>query len=444
MSEENLNGKAIVTYGRSIISLMIAQSLGRRGVEVIGCDSTTMTVLSFSKFVEKNHVYADPSEDEAAFIDDLVDIARKHKPADGQDYVLIPAFNEGRIIAKHKHRFDGLITVAYPDEQAVAKVATKDAFAKTVEDLGVEAPKTWMPKDTQALADMMDEFSFPVFIKPPDDVGGRGISKIENEAELRKAFDLLTKRYESQQILIQEACEGQDYCYCGLFDDGKRVTGMVYHNISKFPKESGAGVVRETVEAEPFHDIVEKLMEPLGWNGVAEIDFMWDGNPETKPKMIEVNARFWAGLDHSIKSDIDFPYMIYKLFTEGKVTAADGAGKEANIGKTTKLPALSTMAGLESLFSEAIHFDELEEQWPEIKEKVKESHFGEAMDIFRETLQESFTFKEALDFFKVMRRRVKDAEQVSYAEDDPFIGLGVLFVFGYLFRHGKLPPEVKF
>ena len=102
------------------------------------------------------------------------------------------------------------------------------------------------------------------------------------------------------------------------------------------------------------------------------------------------------------------------------------------------------LAGLERLVSEASHFDELEEQWPEIKEKVKESHFGEAMDIFRETLQESFTFKEALDFFKVMRRRVKDAEQVSYAEDDPFIGLGVLFVFGYLFRHGKLPPEVKF
>ena len=51
-----IKGRAIVTYGRSLISLLIAQSLGMRGIDVIGCDSVPMTVLSFSKYVSKNHV----------------------------------------------------------------------------------------------------------------------------------------------------------------------------------------------------------------------------------------------------------------------------------------------------------------------------------------------------------------------------------------------------
>lgn len=442
--DQNINGKVIVTYGRSIIALMIAQSLGRRGAEIIGCDSVDMTVLSFSRFVSKNEIYTSPDDDEDAFIGDMVTMAEKHKPEGDRPYLLIPAFNEGRLLAKHRDRFKGLITIAYPSAEAVAKVNPKDNFARTLETLDISAPQTWLPENADDLKSMTDEMDFPVFIKPADDVGGRGISKIKNAADLLNEYAALKKRYESQQILIQETCEGEDYCYCGLFDHGRRVTGMVYHNISKFPHESGAGVVRETVDASAFHDIVESLMKPVKWHGVAEIDFMWNGNNATKPKIIEVNARFWAGLDHSVKSDMDFPYMIYKLFADGHVTSDEGAGREADIGKVTKLPGLATMSSIESLFSEAIHFEDLEEHWPEIKNSLKQHHYKKAMDLFGEGLRESFTLHEAVAFFKELREDVKDAERISYAKDDPYIGLGVLFVFASLLRHGKLPPEVKF
>jgi len=439
MSDKKETGRVIVTYGRSLIALMIAQSLGARGIDVIGCDDVGMTVLSFSKFVSKNCIYTAPDKDEQAFIDDLLRIAQENKPEDDRPYVLIPAFRDAKIVAKYKERFDGVITVACPDFEAIDKVDHKDRFAETTQEFDVNSPKTWLPKDERDLDTMMEEIQFPVFIKPPNDVGGRGISKVDNEQALKIAFAELQADYPDDQILIQGLAEGVDYCFCGLFEHGDLVASMVYHNIRKFPQETGAGVVRETVESERFDVIAKKLMKPLKWNGVAGIDFMWDEHEDSTPTMIEVNARFWAALDHSIKSDVDFPWLLYQQFVYGHAHQ-DG---EAKIGHITSLPGVSTMSRIESLFSEAFNFDDLEAKWPDIKAHLKERELGKATALFKEALDDTITLDEAYDAFKVMMQEAKEAERLSYGEDDPFVGLGALFVLGSLIKHGELPPEIK-
>ncbi len=179
-------------------------------------------------------------------------------------------------------------------------------------------------------------------------------------------------------------------------------------------------------------------MGPLKWHGVAGIDFMWDEDENTTPVMIEVNPRFWAGLDHSIKSNVDFPWLLYKLVTQGKAKD-DG---DVKIGHKTSLPELATLSQIESLFAEAINFDELEAQWPEIKKHLKESELQKAVEIFKDALRDSLSLDQALKTFGTMRKQVKEAQKISYGEDDPFIGLGALFILGSLIKHGKLPPEV--
>ena len=427
-----------MTYGRSLIALMIAQSLGARGIDIIGCDDVDLTVLSFSKFVSQNLIYTAPEKDEERFIEDLLKIVRDNKPDDERPYVLIPAFREAKIIAKHKDRFEGLITVACPDFAAIDRVDHKDAFAYTTQELGVESPNTWLPHDENGLDAILEEVAFPVFIKPPDDVGGRGISKIENAPDLIAAFKVLQSRYPGEQIVIQSFAEGDDYCFCGLFDEGDLVASMVYHNLQKFPNEAGAGVVRETVESDRFDVIAEKLMKPLKWHGVAGIDFMWDGNVDSTPMMIEVNPRFWAGLDHSIKSNVDFPWLLYQMVTRGKAQY-DG---DVQIGHKTSLPGLPAIARIESLFTEAIHFEALEAQWPRIKDHLKDHNLKEAGEIFKDAMSESFSLDRAIETFKTMKKQTQEAQKISYGEDDPFIGLGALFILGSLIKHGKLPPEV--
>lgn len=438
MNKKHRNGRAIVTYGRSLIALMIARSLGSRGIDVIGCDDVKLTVLSFSKFVSKNLIYTAPEKNEEKFIEDLLEIVRSNKPDDEYPYVLIPAFRDAKIIAKHKKRFEGLVTVACPDFEAIDKIDHKDEFAKTVQELGVESPKTWLPQNEEDIECALEEIKFPVFVKPPDDVGGRGISRVENEEELKTAFKDLQNRYPDDQILIQSLAKGVDYCFCGLFDQGNLIASMVYHNIRKFPQESGPGVVRETVKSERFDEIAEKLMKPLQWHGVAGIDFMWDENEKSIPTMIEVNPRFWAGLDHSVKSNIDFPWLLYQLFVDGKVDIQD----EADVGCKTSLPGLSTMARIESLFSEAFNFDDLEKKIPEIKTYLKNQELTKAIKLFKDALSNSITLDEAYDNFKTIVQEAKQVESISYGKDDPFVGLGALFILGSLIKHGELPPEI--
>ncbi len=438
MKNTDKNAKIIVTYGRSLIALMIAQSLGARGHEIIGCDSVGMTVLSFSKFVEKNETYACPIKSPEKFIDDLIEIVKKHKPDDDRNYLLMPSFREVKLIAKHKNRFPDCITIAAPSIESIKKVTPKDNFAKTVKDLSVESPQTWLPENEDDLSKISKELSFPVFIKPADDVGGRGISKIENEADLHAGFKKLKAEYPDQQILVQALSKGVDYCFCGLFDNGELVAHMTYHNVQKFPAETGAGVVRETVEDQRFADIAQKLMKPIKWHGVAEIDFMWDETEQHIPEMIEVNPRFWAGLDHSVKSNVDFPHLLYQMFTGQKL---DGA-RDANIGHQTALPIMPALGQTQQFLDTAINFEAMEEKWPSILDNLKKTNFSKAGALFKSAIDGTFSFDSAIAEFKNTADKNKNAEKISYGEDDPFIGLGIMFVLSYLAKNGTLPPEL--
>ena len=437
--KKTISGRVIVTYGRSLIALMIARSLAPRGVEVIGCDDVDMTALSFSKYVKENVRYKNPEEDEKAFIDSLEEIIKKFKPEGDMPYVLMPSFREAKIIARYKERLGKHITVATPDASCIDAVMPKNHFAKTVKKHDIEAPQTWVVSDVDDLDTIIKEAKFPVFVKPSDDVGGRGVEQIKNKEDLQPALKALRKDYPNQEILVQEAAKGVDYCFCGLYKDGKRLASMVYHNIRKFPRKSGPGVVRKAVDPQKFNPLADKLMEALKWDGVVEVDFMWDEKEENTPQIIEVNPRFWSSLDHSIRSGIDFPWLLWQMLAEGKTDFDD----EAKVGHTTKVPQLSDLAKYEAFFGDALDVDALTDKWPDIEQRLKDGNLWSAVKLFVNSASDVVQLDKAYEMFKAMGAENKDADELPYTKDDPLVVLGGLFVVGSLLRHGKLPPEVK-
>ena len=203
------------------------------------------------------------------------------------------------------------------------------------------------------LAALANDLSFPRIIKPVDGVGGRGITCAENAEELLAAYDKLMKR-ETTQPLLQEVVDGEDYCLTVLYHEGELVAHSAYTNIANMPVEGGSGAVRETVDDGKFMEVAEKLFGPLGWSGVAEIDFRWDGDPDSDAYLIEVNPRFWAGLFQSVESGVDFPWLLYQLYTSGQVDAEP----VAKIGTKTKVPAIWLAAAIRDSFDDALHLDE--------------------------------------------------------------------------------------
>ncbi|GGD14997.1 ATP-grasp domain-containing protein [Aquisalinus flavus] len=431
-------GRVIIPYGRSLMSLVAAHSLARQNIEVIGCDDVDFTVLSFSRYTSHNFVHANHDEEPEKFLDDMEKNIRKYKPEDDRPYILMPMFRETVLLAENKDRFAGLIEIAAPDGASIGMVSPKHKLVDTARDAGAAIPETRQPRDLDDFAAMLDDIPLPAVIKPVDGVGGRGISFCKTKEELDKGYRKLAGK-ETIMPLIQEAVDGSDYCMTGLFRDGELLAHMAYTNLQTFPKESGAGVMRETVEDDLFAEEVRKLMKPTGWTGVAEIDFRWTGKQEDRPKLIEVNPRFWAGLFQSVDSGVDYPWLLYQMIVTGEVPEH----QEAEIGHKTRVPGFWAAEALIEAFDEEKDFSRVSAAWRKVKATFSDHQYQDTVKYLGALFSEATNLDDAAFVLKDRFHSAREAESELQLKKDPMTSLGVFYVLGSLIRHGKLPPEIK-
>lgn len=427
-------GRVIVTYGRSLMSLVVAQSLSRRGIEVIGCDDVDLTVMSFSKHVDSVFTHPSIEDDEQGYFDSLVKNIKKYKPSDDRPYLLMPIFRNTRAIARHRELFEPYIDIAAPRWESINKIFPKEKLMETANSSGVNIPKTIHTDDAALLRENLRSFTPPLMLKPVAGVGGRGIETHETIEQATAAHEAYMETL-NEAPLIQEKVRGEDYCFTGLFKDGELQAHMAYRNLKTFPADTGAGTVRETVADEVFLEPVKKLMLPTGWTGVAEIDFLWTGDKNDAPSLIEVNPRFWAGLFHSVKSGVDFPWLQYQLFTTGDITTQH----DAEIGAITKTPGLWLASTAQEIAVNDFQFDRLSDAWEKgssggLKGSISSlaSVLGDAIDLD----DACFRLFESFDTAK------NSSDELSEYKD-PLTGLGILFIISSLARHGRLPDEIK-
>ncbi len=431
------NGRVIVTYGRSLIALVIARSLSDRGIEVIGCDDVGLTVLSFSKHSTDNFVHPSFEDDEEAALDAFEERVRKYAPDDDRPYILMPSFRDARIFARHRDRFEPLIKIAAPALSSIEMIDPKDQFSRFVAEHDLSAPKTVIVKPGGDFADAAQTIGFPVIAKPVDGVGGRGVEKLDDQAALKDYFE---RAAADTDILVQEALDGEDYCVSIVARDGELAGIVSYHNLRQFPRKSGAGAVRETIDSAPFLETTRKLLKITGWNGVGEIDFRWTGDPDDPPKLIEVNPRYWAGLFQSVESGVDFPWIAYCI----AAGIDHGTVGEAETGFKSRTPGAWFLSVAQDIADSDPHMSAAKKAWEDGKSEMGEGHILQASLSMLEAAGQSVASAAALKPLKNEMDRHKDMPSEFSVEDDPAVGLGALFAVSSLLRHGELPPELVF
>jgi predicted ATP-grasp superfamily ATP-dependent carboligase len=444
MDHDLENGRVILTHGRSLMALVAAHSLGKRGVEVIGADSVGLTALSFSRFVGETFLYPDFYKDEAGFVREVAAAARRLEPDDpARPYVLMPMHRDAAILARHRDALPACVRLAAPSWEAIDRIHPKHRLARTLQDLSVRAPRSWLPEDADALEGLRGELPFPVVLKPRDDTGGRGVERVEDFAALRAAFAASRTAYGTPPV-VQEAWEGQDYCLTVLLEDGALRAAAAYRNLYCFPPEAGAGALREAVEAKRFTPIAMELLGPLRWNGVAEVDFLWDGRADSTPALIEVNPRFWGGLFQSVESGVDFPWLLYTLAATGRAPTA----APAQVGTRTKIPVIWLLDAVRDALSQDDASERLEAQKHAALNHLRGGEIWDGFAAYADYLVRSGG--QVLDIpshWESLHRalaRGRDARPEFFTRDDPVAVLGVLFVLGSLLRYGELPRELRF
>ncbi|MAP94160.1 MAG: hypothetical protein CMK07_04320 [Ponticaulis sp.] len=439
LSEEKVTGRAIVTYGRSLISLVIARSLHEHGVEVIGADDVGMTVLSFSKHVSDTFIHASFETDEEQALDDFEEAVRKYAPSDSRPYVLIPAFRDARLFAKYRDRFEPLIQISAPDISSIDLIDPKHVFADFAAEHGLEIPETQIITPSRYSEDDIKDVTFPRIIKPSDGVGGRGVEKLDSQEDL-EAY--LNEADHDAPYLLQELIDGEDYCVSVIADHGELAGAVAYRNLKQFPNKSGAGAIRETIDETPFLESTRKLLKLSKWNGVAEIDFRWNGDPNTPPKLIEVNPRYWAGLFHSTASGVDFPWLAFCLAAGRNLEEV--RSDSVNVGFQSKTPAAWILSIAEEIAASDTHLQKSGDAWEKMKEYASK---GEILKATNKLLNSAGHSLAAPSMLAKIQQEVSEHDDLPSefsSDDDPAVGLGVLFALSSLKRHGTLPPELKF
>jgi predicted ATP-grasp superfamily ATP-dependent carboligase len=431
--------RAILTFSRGWNALAAARSLGRHGIEVIAGDEYAFSPTTFSKFTIASFIYPSPDRDPNGFLDKLEEVIRKYAVA-GEEYVLMPFHKETYVIARNRARFEPLIKMAIPTIEQILQVDDKGSLARLCQQRGLPIPETIVADSADEFRAAAEKFPYPAFVKVRRSAAAVGVKQVRSASEAVAAADEFAKRFHlgaEEYPLLQAAVPGDDYCTTFLFDHGQPRATMTYHNLRTYPVKSGTGVLRETVRSPAMEATGAALLRSLGWHGVAEIDFRWDGW-EATPLLIEVNPRFWGGLPQSVASGWDYPYLLYRLAVEGTVVPVEAHDS----GAKTETPIMAIMATLEEIVSDNTKMDAMRRAYDELRStSARGNRLAPLHNFFRnitKTVDVRERWERARKLLDDHRRTVSDV----WRWDDPLPALGVLYPLAVFMKNGKVSTEL--
>jgi predicted ATP-grasp superfamily ATP-dependent carboligase len=304
-----------VTDGDQRPALAIVRALGRRGLRVIVGDERANSLASLSKYCARHVRYPSPCEDPDGFVRFLRGFLAR-EPID----VLLPVTDVTMHLVCREQRWIGDYTsLAVPPFDGFNLVTDKARLVEYASKLGVQVPRTVIVRGPSDLAAAADRVVYPIVVKPvrsrtPTAAGWVPGSAhyVRSRAELEYLYgehDYLA-RYPS---LIQQRIVGNGVGTFVLFDRGRIVAEFAHRRLREKPPSGGASVLSESVAVDPrWRDEAARLLSPLGWHGVAMIEYKEDARTGER-FLMEINGRFWGSLQLAIDAGVDFPYLTCAL-----------------------------------------------------------------------------------------------------------------------------------
>jgi predicted ATP-grasp superfamily ATP-dependent carboligase len=431
--------RAILTFARGWNALAAARSLGRRGIEVIAGDEYAFSPTSFSKYTIASFLYPNPDRDPEEFLSRLDEIIRQYS-VPGQEYVLMPFHKETYLIARNRARFEPLIKMAIPAIEKIRQVDDKGSLARLCNERGTPIPLTIVVDSAAEFRNAAETFSYPAFVKVRRSAAAVGVKQVRSATEAVTAADEFAKRFHlgaEEYPLLQAAVPGDDYCTTFLFDHGQSRATMTYHNLRTYPVKSGTGVLRETIHSPAMENTGAELLGSLGWHGVAEIDFRWDGT-SSKPLLIEVNPRFWGGLPQSVASGWDYPYLLYRLAVDGTVAPVESHASDVK----TETPAMALLATLGEIIEDNTKLDAMKTAYRELIANSRPGNRLQALHNFFRNLKTAVDVKHRWEHARRLLEDHRGTVSDVWRWDDPLPALGVLYPLAVFMKNGKVSTEL--
>ena len=211
-----------------------------------------------------------------------------------------------RILSERRHAVSwGTKLPPLPEPHTFGIATNKARLADFLVGHRIPHPPTLIVTSGRVVHEQLTELIFPVLTKPPLSSGGIGIRRFD---ALESLIAFLAEQPVNEQWVVQTFIEGRDLGVNVLCRNGRIMAATVQLAIQTSSKPFASPIGVELRDDPSAMNVVSKLVDELGWSGVANIDMRVDGT-DKNPQVLEVNGRYWFSLLGSLNAGVNFPLL---------------------------------------------------------------------------------------------------------------------------------------
>ncbi len=276
-------------YGRQIPSIL--HQLHNLGCIITTVNESRLDVGYTSRYPQKRIVQKGIREDKAVYRNLI-----ERELSSGEYDVVFPMLEKATDIL---HRLEaegktGDVKIIAAPADAFVKAYDKQETMRICTENNIPCPATKM--DSETMDEYLSRVRFPLACKPRKGSGSAGFKKVNSREELEQYIaDGVIK---VDEYVIQEYIEDIKYmvnCYVLMDNDHNPVFKVVVKTYRWYPINGGPGCFARTVDEPEAAESAAKLLSKMGWSGMAQVSFMFDGK-DGIPKVGEINGRISAGI----------------------------------------------------------------------------------------------------------------------------------------------------
>jgi len=298
------------------------RSLGRAGATVTVGSNRYLGGPYYSRHVFSRVRYPHPAQGLDAFGDAVRSIFRAAR----YDVVLATDDYVTTALSAMAQRLDLGVRVVLPPHDALTISRDKYETMRLAESLGVATPATHLITSADDLARVKNRTRYPCVMKLRRGAAAVGMVIANNAEELAEAYASRPRVsdvvFDYDEILVQEHITGEVNEVCALFNHGEPRAALTQRRIVMYPRAGGAGILSQTTRKPELIKQAVRFLRALNWHGPAQVEFIID-HATGKASILEINGRFWATVELSVRAGIDFPLLACRMAIDGDIPETD-------------------------------------------------------------------------------------------------------------------------
>jgi predicted ATP-grasp superfamily ATP-dependent carboligase len=305
--------RVLAIVGNSQVGLWAVRSLGRHGLTVYSVCASDKGLAAYSKY-SCGAWAIDSNATSAAFVDEMETLSRD------LDVGSIMPIDELCHLAliDARRRFEPEIRILSPPAEAFAKATDKQFMASLCAELGIPVAEGTTLDHLMAAGG--NGLRFPLVMRTRRQLGPGSDGQAPWKAAYAEDRAQLDNLYRSVQsfadnVIVQEYHPGvEDYVQV-LMHQGQPFAIGEYLGEHHMPLAGGVTVQRITCRHEPVIRDAVRMLQAIGWDGVAGVQFHYDPATE-KYIFLEINPRFIGGLPTIIMAGFHVPFLLWQSHFE--------------------------------------------------------------------------------------------------------------------------------